>query len=134
MGNQTNYATRERLPIWRDAQRLLFDIEKAVRSFPRYHKYTLGADLRRQAMDLCRLLARAVAAKGAERIERVKVLLDQVDDLKISIQLAKELKVFNSFATFSRLAERVVSIGKQGGAWLRHLNQSSAGSAPVSSS
>jgi len=67
MANQTSRGSRERLPIWRDAQRLLFDVEEAVRSFSRYHKYTLDTDLRRQAMDLCRLLARAVAVREAER-------------------------------------------------------------------
>jgi hypothetical protein len=46
-------------PIWRDAQRLLVIVEEAIRRFPRYHKYTLGSDLRRQVMLLCRLVNRA---------------------------------------------------------------------------
>ncbi|MCG5499157.1 hypothetical protein [Ectothiorhodospira variabilis] len=46
-------------PIWRDAQRLLVLTEEAVRRFPRYHKYTLGTELRRQAMQVCRLVNRA---------------------------------------------------------------------------
>ncbi|MDX8392454.1 MAG: hypothetical protein R8K53_07805 [Mariprofundaceae bacterium] len=64
----------KRMPLWRDANQLLVLIEDAVRHFPRYHKYTLGSDLRRQAMNicprvlslpqaaftLCRLIARAV--------------------------------------------------------------------------
>ncbi len=33
------------LPLWRDAQRFLLEVELAVRAFPRYHKYTLGSDL-----------------------------------------------------------------------------------------
>jgi hypothetical protein len=55
------------LPIWRDANRLLVAIEQAVRRFPRYHKYTLGTDLRRQAMNVCRLILRA-ADKGGCRL------------------------------------------------------------------
>ncbi len=47
------------LPLWRDAQRLLLEVELAVRAFARYHKYTLGSELRRQAMDVNRLVARA---------------------------------------------------------------------------
>jgi len=35
------------MPLWRDANRLLLAIEEAVRHFPRYHKYTLGTDLRK---------------------------------------------------------------------------------------
>ena len=40
-------------PMWRDARRLLVLTEEAVRRFPRYHEYTLGSDLRRQAMQVC---------------------------------------------------------------------------------
>ncbi len=40
----------KQLPLWRAATRFLLEIEDAVRRFPRYHKYTLGSDLRRQAM------------------------------------------------------------------------------------
>ena len=52
----------EQLPIWRDANRLVAMIEIAVRYFPHYHKYTLGTDLRRQAMVVCRLVVRAYNA------------------------------------------------------------------------
>jgi hypothetical protein len=130
MARSKRGGNRQAMPIWRDAQRLLLEIEQAVRSFPRYHKYTLGSDLRRQAMNLCRLLARAIAATGPDRAARVGALLGQIDDLKISIQLAKELKVFHSFAAFQRIAELVVAIGKQGGAWQRHLSRASAGPVP----
>jgi hypothetical protein len=34
-------------------------IERVARGFPRYHKYALGADLRRQALRICALVARA---------------------------------------------------------------------------
>ncbi len=32
-----------RLPIWRDASRLLAETEQVVRTFARYHKYSIGA-------------------------------------------------------------------------------------------
>ena len=50
---------KKTIPIWRDANALLLAIEQAVRHFPRTHKYTLGSDLRNQAMRLCRLVSRA---------------------------------------------------------------------------
>ena len=37
------------MTLWRDANRLMLVIEEAVRKFPRYHKYAIGTDLRRQA-------------------------------------------------------------------------------------
>ena len=51
------------LPIWHDAMRLVVVLEEAVRGFPRYHKYTLGSDLRAQARQVCRLILRAYEAR-----------------------------------------------------------------------
>ncbi len=116
----------ERLPIWRDSQQLLLQIEVAVRGFPRYHKYTVGAELRRQAMRVCQILSRAIAAHNEQRIRRVQQLLEVLGDLKITVQLAKELKAFASFRAFGEIAELTVAIGKQGGAWLRHLSSKRA--------
>ncbi len=41
----------------------LLVIERALRHFPRYHKYTLGFGLRRQAMGICRLVVIAYPDK-----------------------------------------------------------------------
>ncbi len=106
------------LPIWRDANRLLLAIEQAVRGFPRYHKYTLGTELRRQAMQVCRLIMRA-ADQRAEQAQWLQQLVTAVDDLKLSVQLAKELEAFRSFTDFQAIAELAVaptgSRCKQGG-------------------
>ena len=37
-------------PIYHDCRRLLLHTEASVQRFSRYHKYTVGADLRQQAM------------------------------------------------------------------------------------
>jgi len=63
------------LPIWRDCNRLLLEIEQAVRQFPRYHKYAVGADMRRQSMYICRLLVRALDAEGDKRVYQVRQML-----------------------------------------------------------
>ncbi|WP_295401492.1 four helix bundle protein [uncultured Thiocystis sp.] len=108
------------LPIWRDANRLLLAIEQAVRQFPRYHKYTLGSDLRRQAMTVCRLILRA-ADKGEDQLARVARVVDAVDDLKLQIQLGKELQAFQGFGQFQVIAELAVAVGKQSGGWRKRL-------------
>ena len=41
-------------PIYRDCRRLLVHTEAVVQRFSRYHKYTVGTDLRQQAMALMR--------------------------------------------------------------------------------
>ena len=113
-------ARQAQLPIWRDANPLLLEVEQAVRRFPRHHKYALGTDLRRQAMSVCRCIVRAAAAAAAQGDARDRLLerlVLTVEDLKLSIQLAKELQAFASFAEFARAAELAVAVGKQSGGW-----------------
>jgi len=47
------------LPIWRDANQFLLAIEKVVKLFPKYHKYTLGSELRKNALKVCNLIHQA---------------------------------------------------------------------------
>jgi len=108
------------LPIWRDANRLLLTIEQAVRGFPRYHKCTLGTELRRQAMQVCRLIMRA-ADQRAEQSHWLQQQVMAVDDLKLSVQFAKELEAFRSFQEFQAVAEFAVAVGKQSGGWRQRL-------------
>ena len=68
-------------------------MEEAVRVFPSYHKYALGADLRHQSIVISRILVRALNANGAERAQQVKWLQHAVDDIKVMIQTAKEIQV-----------------------------------------
>ena len=104
-GQQTRHSGSTRLPIWRDANRLLVEIETSVRAFSRYQKYTVGSDLRVLVMRVCRLLVQALAALGEQRLAYVRQLLDTVGDLKETIQTARELRAFAGFAAFERIAE-----------------------------
>jgi hypothetical protein len=45
--------------IVKAAERFMADLEIAAARFPRAHRYTLGSDLRRQAMEVTRLAHRA---------------------------------------------------------------------------
>lgn len=102
--------------IWADAMQLAIEIETAVRGFPRYHKYTLGSDLRRQAAVVCRRVAQA-ARFPERRMAALEALVMAVEDLKITLQLAKEVKAFANFAQFQRVVELAVQVGKQSGGW-----------------
>jgi hypothetical protein len=108
----------QKTPLWRDSTRVVVLIEEAVRTFPKYHKYALGADLRRQAITVCRLILRAYSARD-NRLYHIELLVVAVDDLKLLVQLAKEVKAFKSFSQFQLIAELSVSVGRQSGAWLK---------------
>ncbi|MEE9310434.1 MAG: four helix bundle protein [Cocleimonas sp.] len=107
-----------RTPIQRDADQLLLFIEQTVRTFPRYHKYTLGHELRTQAMKIVRLIQRAMHDKKNQQ-DMIYRLVFAVDDIKLQIRLAKELQAFAHFGQFETAAELAVSVGKQAGGWLK---------------
>jgi len=118
-------------PIYRDCRRLLVHTEEAVRRFARYHKYTVGADLRRQAMAVMRGVHHAVFDK-ARQAEHIEALVWRVDDYKLMLQLAMEVGAFTqgakgvpSFAAFETAAELAAGIGKQCGGW-HHASRSRA--------
>jgi hypothetical protein len=113
------------LPIWRDANLLMLEIEQAVRGFARYHKYTIGSELRATALRLCQTIHRAYSRKHS-RHRLVQQVSELVDDLKMQIQLARELKAFQNFAQFQRVAEGAVGLGKQAGGWLRQARAEAA--------
>lgn len=52
-----------RLPTWCDANLLLLQTGQLVRSFSRYHKYSICGQLRATAMRLCESIHRAVSRK-----------------------------------------------------------------------
>ena len=106
--------------IAKTAERLLLEVEQAVRRFPRYHKYTAGADLRRQAMHVAEIVHRAWRDR-AHQVEWIERLKWAVDNLKIRIQLCKQLQAL-TFAQFESLARLAKSLGKQAGGWLRQIS------------
>ena len=109
------------LPIWKAAIDLAVHLEKAVRRFPRYHKYSLGSDLRQCARRLCRLVTRANEARAEARGKVLDELVLSVEDMKTLLTLAQETHAFGSFNEFATAADLAVSLGKQSGGWRRRV-------------
>ena len=108
------------LPIWKAALELAVHLEQAVRRFPRYHKYTLGSELRQTAQRLCRLVARANDARETRALVLDDLVLT-VEEMKTLLTLAKEIGAFAQFNDFATAAELTVSLGKQSGGWRRRV-------------
>ena len=70
-------ARYEHLPIFRAAYDLAVHLEKIVRNFSRYHKYTLGAELRNRSRTV---LERVIEANNAQ--ERTPMLLELRKELE----------------------------------------------------
>ncbi len=107
-------------PIVKASERLLIDIEQAVRAFPRYHRYQIGTELRHQAMTVYRTANRAWRDRAHQR-RWVEQLVWQVDELKQYLQTGKLLHAFTSFRQFEYLATQANGLGAQSGGWRRQL-------------
>lgn len=57
-------AQTEHLPIYKKAYDLCLYFEQIVRNFSRYHRYSLGRDLRDGSRRVLRLIVRANARRG----------------------------------------------------------------------
>ena len=59
-------ARYEHLPIYKQAMDVTVYFEKIVAGFTRYHKYTLGAELRNKNREIVALIVRANAARDKQ--------------------------------------------------------------------
>ena len=104
-------------------ERLLVELEQAVRQFPRYHRYAVGADLRKAAQATYCTANRAWRDQ-AGRPQWVDRLVWQVDEIKMHLQVAKLVGALASFRQFEHLARQVEGLGAQVGGWRRQLHPS----------
>jgi len=95
--------------------------EKVVAGFSRYHKYTLGTELRNQSREVVGLVVKANAARD-KRADLLR-LREALDELLITVRIAKEAHAFRSFKSFQFAIEQVVSVCRQNEGWLRSLRK-----------
>jgi len=110
----------ENLPIYKKALDLTIYIETVVSNFSRYHKYTVGTDLRNSSRRILLLIARANGAK--DKKVRLLEARDSIEEVKILIRICKELKVFRSFTSFEHITRLTIDVAKQCEGWLRSQN------------
>jgi hypothetical protein len=118
-------------PIVKLAERLLVDIEQAVRTWPRYHKYAHGAVLRAKAMDVAETAHRAWRDRPRQA-QWTQQLVWKIDELKISLQLGSQIRAFASFAQFEALARVAHQLGRQAGGWRKQQSSQDQNAAPRS--
>ncbi len=114
-------AQTEHLPIYKSTYDLCLHLEGIVHNFSRYHKYTLGADLRDGARRALKLVVRANA-----RRDKTSVLLElreELESLKVVLRLSQDVKAFAHFTSFEHAITQVVEIAKQNEGWLKSQRQ-----------
>jgi hypothetical protein len=94
-------AQYEHLPIYKKAFDLAVYFDNIVRNFSRYHKYQIGSELRQQSREVLRQIIRANNA--TEKTPHLEKLRELLEDLKITVRLAKDMKAFANFDSFQCL-------------------------------
>jgi 23S rRNA-intervening sequence protein len=82
-------ARYEHLPIYKKAMDLTVYLEKIVRSFSRYHKYTLGSELRAKSREIVGVI---IAANS--RVEKLAFLLELREKFE-GLQVLLRICAFN---------------------------------------
>ena len=85
----------------------------------RYHKYTLGTELRNKSREIVGTIIQANSEQ--EKREKLKALRSELDELLVLIRLAKEVQAFKSFDAYRFTVEQVASVCRQNEGWLRSL-------------
>lgn len=109
----------EHLPIYKKAYDLTIYFENIVRNFSRYHKYTVGTELRQLSRESLRLIRRANNSSNKAPI--LEQLRDRLEDLKLTIRLCKDLKSFPNFNSYQYSINEVVNLCKQNEGWLKSV-------------
>ena len=112
-------ARYEHLPIYKQALDVAVYFERAVAGFSRYHKYTLGTELRNQSREIVGLVIRANSARDKQ--PELLILRERLEALLVTMRIAKEVQAFKSFGAYQQAVEAVVSVCRQNEGWIRSL-------------
>jgi len=82
-------ARYEHLPIYKQAMDIAIHLEKVVAGFSRYHKYTLGSDLRQKSREIVMLIVKANNARQQRKAVLIQ-LRNALDELLLLVRLANE--------------------------------------------
>ncbi len=80
-------ARYEHLPIYKRAMDVAIYMEKVVAGFSRYHKYTLGTDLRNKSREIVSLIVKANSSQN--KLSILHDLRGELDALIILIRMCK---------------------------------------------
>jgi len=107
----------EHLPIYLKAMEVAVYFENTVRHFSRYHKYTLGTELREVSRDIVKRVIKANSSRS--KLPELLALRERLEELKLLIRITREAGGFKSFNAFQHAIEGTVSISKQNEGWIR---------------
>jgi hypothetical protein len=116
-------ARYEHLPIYKQAMDIAVYFEQTVAGFSRYHKYTLGTELRHQSKQIVSQIVKANQTSNKQPL--LLALRQMLDELIITVRLAKEVKAFKNFNSWHYCIEQITQVSRQNEGWLKSLRKTS---------
>ena len=107
-------ALSHELPIYRDTYKLILALFELTQHFSKEYKYSLGQDIKRDAICLVRSIYRA--NRNLQKREYIEEFLDNFEILKLELRICADLKLF-SVKQQAEITVLLESIGKQATAW-----------------
>ncbi len=107
-------ALTEQLPVYRDVYKLIRMVFDFTQTFPREYKYSLGQDMKHDAIRLVRSIYRA--NRSVSKKEWLEDFLDDFEILKLEIRLCVDLKLL-TLRRQADISPLLDSVGKQVTAW-----------------
>jgi len=102
------------LPIYRDSYSLLLAIYQLTSKFSREYKYTLGQDMKRDALNLFRNLYQA--NRSVNKRQNLDEFLVEFELLKLEVRMCVDLRLL-SLKKMAEISLLTDNIGKQVNAW-----------------
>jgi hypothetical protein len=102
------------LPVYRETYKLILEVFKCTKDFSKDYKYTLGQDMKRDALQLVRSIYRA--NKSVNKKAHLEAFLDDFELLKLEIRLCTDMKLL-SIKKQAALSLLMDSISKQITGW-----------------
>jgi hypothetical protein len=115
-------ALHTELPIYKkgcDLVSLAFNVQKEM---PRSFKRSLGEKITGHCTDMVDLMAMANATRGHERAGIIRELLKRQHAATVLLRIGHDLKLISP-KLWAQSVQLLDSIGKQGGGWLKSVNE-----------
>lgn len=106
------------LPIYRDSYSLLLAIYQLTSKFSREYKYTLGQDMKRDALNLFRNLYQA--NRSVNKRQNLDEFLVEFELLKLEVRMCVDLRLL-SLKKMAEISLLIDNIGKQVNAWKQKI-------------
>jgi len=104
------------IPVYKATYDLVFEMFKAIKDFNREYKYTLGENIKKEAIGMVTDIYRANSSFSKKpHIEKAR---EKIETVRIFFRLARDLKQVG-LKRFVDINEKIENISKQLTAWQR---------------